>query len=338
MAYPVAATKDLSILHPGLHPIITLLPDTLETAKTADVVVNFMRAVPPRPHEDPEIIKKDIQVSMDDAPPEQPPTTVRLYIPKREITKGLLPVVIWSHHGGFFSAGPARLDPFCCSIAAAAGVIVAAPAYRKTPENPFPAPFDDVYQVLIWLTTSSETKQYSIDPNRIAVAGSSAGGTLAVGITLRYRDEGRDMSKIPLVILDDTSVTDTSKSYSTYHNPVNKLWNANVTRFMWDLYLPEGSSALDAKTRGYAVPVHAEDLKGLPSTMVLCAQWDDLTNDAILFAHRLLEAGVPTEIHTYRGTFHISDKLVHDTKIAAKKRRDIVDSLRAAFGTTEDKE
>ena len=118
------------------------------------------------------------------------------------------------------------------------------------------------------------------------------------------------------MILDDASMQhtpsiphdDARTTYSTKHNPINKLWNANVTRYMWHLYLP--TSALQKLTfpeRGYVVPAEYRDedapggsgvgLRGLPPTLVLTAQWDDLTNDAIKFASRLLEAGVPTEIH-----------------------------------------
>ncbi len=147
------------------------------------------------------------------------------------------------------------------------------------------------------MTESSEVGQYLIDPTRVAVGGTSAGATITVGMFLRYRDEGRDISRIRLLVLEDGSYVNKSASYSTRHNPINKLWNANVTRYMWEMYLPQGIEGLDERTLGYAVPALAKDLSGLPPTMVLCAQWDDLTNDAIAFAHRLLESGVSTEIH-----------------------------------------
>ncbi|KAF4576274.1 hypothetical protein EYR40_000514 [Pleurotus pulmonarius] len=326
---PCPTTDDLSILDPDLRGVVALLPKTNETAESSEVVVQFMRSIPPRPHEDPNIVKKDILVSLGDAAPDQPPTSLRVYMPRNASPHDRLPVLLWSHHGGFFSMGPLRLDPFCSSIAVAANIVVVAPAYRQTPENPFPAPFNDAYQVLRWLTESSEVGQYLIDPTRVAVGGTSAGATITVGMFLRYRDEGRDISRIRLLVLEDGSYVNKSASYSTRHNPINKLWNANVTRYMWEMYLPQGIEGLDERTLGYAVPALAKDLSGLPPTMVLCAQWDDLTNDAIAFAHRLLESGVSTEIHNYRGTFHVADKLVHDAKTSVKKRQDIVDALQS---------
>lgn len=331
---PTPTTTDLRCLDPELRDFVSIFPQTIENARRAQVVVDFMRAIPPRPHEYPDVIKKDVYLSAPTADISQPPTAVRLFIPIRASEEGPLPVVMWMHHGGFFSAGPLRLDPFCSALAAGANVIVAAPSYRQTPENPFPAPFEDVYQVLLWLTTSSGVADYFIDPTRIAVGGTSAGGTLAVGICLRYRDEHSaeaTRSAIRLLLLEDAAFELRPASYSTYHNPVNIIWNANVTRYMWELYLPQGVDNLDLKMKGYAVPSLATNLKDLPPTMLLCAQWDDLTNDAIAFGHKLLEVGVPTEIHNYRGTFHVSDKLLHDTQVSAKKREDIINALRYAF-------
>jgi len=153
--------------------------------------------------------------------------------------------------------------------------------------------------------TSPEVAGYGINKEKIAVGGTSAGGTLAVGIALRLRDEVGDTSAIKLLILDDASYTDNPNSYSTSHNPVNKIWNANVTRYMWQIYLPQGSDALEPRIRGYAVPAREKDISKLPPTLILCAQWDDLTNDAIMFAHRLLENGVPTEIHVSPAQSHM---------------------------------
>ncbi|KAL0945987.1 hypothetical protein HGRIS_012265 [Hohenbuehelia grisea] len=349
------STNDLSILAPDLRHVIASLPRINETADSPDAVVKFMRSIPLRPYDNPDAIVRDVRVPgpVDTAP--RPSTTVRVFTPRNIATGELLPVVLWSHHGGFFSMSPARLDPFCTSIAVDARVIIVAPAYRQSPEHPFPArmfylaPFDlvasafdlsillafeDVYQVLLWLTESDEVSHYGIDASRIAIGGTSAGAALAVGTLLRYRDEGRDTAKIRLLLLDDGAFTDASTSYSTAHNPVNRLWNAKLTRFMWNLYLPHGSEALDAPTRAYAVPAFAENFADLPP--ILCAQWDDLTNDAIAFAHRLLEQGVAVEIHTYRGTFHVSDKLVPTAKSSLKKRADIVEALKAAFNGSEE--
>ncbi|TFK53231.1 alpha/beta-hydrolase [Heliocybe sulcata] len=334
---PTPTTTDLRRVDPELREFVSIFPKTVERAQRAQVVVDFMRAIPPRPHDSAGVIKKDVYLSAGTANLSQPPTAVRLYIPIRAEGRPL-PVVMWmmirKHHGGFFSAGPLRLDAFCSALAAGASVVVAAPSYRQTPEDPFPAPFEDVYQVLLWLTTSSRVADYFIDPTRIAVGGTSAGGTLAVGVCLRYRDEhGVEAARnaIRLLLLEDAAFEYRPSSYSTYHNPVNIIWNANVTRYMWELYLPQGLESLDPKVRGYAVPNLADNLHHLPPTMLLCAQWDDLTNDGIAFGHKLLEAGVPTEIHNYRSTFHVSDKLLHDTTLSAKKRADIIDALRFAF-------
>lgn len=89
-------TKDLSILDPELRGIISFLPTTSEAATDPQTVVNYMRAIPAPPHDDPNIVKKEILISPPDALPEQPPTSVRIFIPKELEGKGPLPVVLWS--------------------------------------------------------------------------------------------------------------------------------------------------------------------------------------------------------------------------------------------------
>lgn len=89
-------TDDLSILDPDLRGVVALLPETNETAESSEVVVQFMRSIPPRPHEDPNIVKKDILVSLEDAAPDQPPTSLRVYMPRNASPHDRLPVLLWS--------------------------------------------------------------------------------------------------------------------------------------------------------------------------------------------------------------------------------------------------
>jgi acetyl esterase len=94
---PNPTTKDLSILDPEVRGVIQILPSTIENAETPQVAINFMRAAPPRPHQHPEVDKVDLLVSHDHAKPEQPPTSVRIYLPRKAIQEhGKLPVVLWS--------------------------------------------------------------------------------------------------------------------------------------------------------------------------------------------------------------------------------------------------
>lgn len=157
--------------------------------------------------------------------------------------------------------------------------------------------FEDAYDTFRWLVLSPESIRLGVDIDRLALGGTSVGGMLAAGIALRLRDELNGAQPIRLLVMDDATVTDLSCTYSTQHNPINRIWNANVTRYMWQLYLPEGVKSLTPEARDYAIPGRAKDVRGLPNSLVLCAEWDDLRDDAIAFALRLLQAGVPTEIH-----------------------------------------
>lgn len=118
---------------------------------------------------------------------------------------------------------------------------------------------------------------------------------MAAGVGLRLRDEG-STDALKLLILDDAAVTNIRSTYSSTFNPINRIWNANLTRYMWQFYLPTG--ALTPRAQEYAVPGRAKDLAGIASrALILCAEWDDLRDDLLDFGSRLLQAGVPTQIH-----------------------------------------
>ncbi len=91
------------------------------------------------------------------------------------------PLLLYLHGGGFVLGGLESHDDVCAEICDGADVAVVAVAYRLAPEHPFPAAFEDCWQVLQYLGTRHA---------KIAVGGDSAGGNLAAALALKARDEG----------------------------------------------------------------------------------------------------------------------------------------------------
>ncbi|HKT03668.1 MAG TPA: alpha/beta hydrolase fold domain-containing protein, partial [Rugosimonospora sp.] len=104
----------------------------------------------------------------------------RLY---RDGAAARTPIVVFAHGGGWVMGGLDTHDGLCRHLVAASGWAVLAVDYRLAPEHPFPAALDDVYTVLLW--AAGHAAELGFDPERIAVAGHSAGGGLAAAVALR---------------------------------------------------------------------------------------------------------------------------------------------------------
>jgi acetyl esterase/lipase len=156
------------------------------------------------------------------------------------------------------------------------------------------------------------------------VGGLSAGGGLAAGVALLSRDrQGPPVRCLYLLFpqLDDR--IDTVSARSFVDTPMLDRPNLVLS---WKHYLGGG------RPDGYAAPARADDLSGLPRTFVGACEYDPLRDEGIAFAHRLIQAGVKTEVRHYAGTFHASIGLAH----AAVSRRMVADqiaALRDGLGT-----
>src|SRR4029453_13474570 len=155
---------------------------------------------------------------------------VRLYFPDGD--RNALPVLMHLHGGGFVTGFIEMDDARCCSLAQKAGCIVASVEYPLAPEHPFPEPIEDSITVWRWITTSAA--EFGGDPRRVAVSGSSAGGHLAVGVSLLARDRG---AQAPLLQLLTYPVIDPGLSTGSYaaYGDGPFLTRARMAWF-WKLY------------------------------------------------------------------------------------------------------
>lgn len=199
------------------------------------------------------------------------------------------------------------------------GVVVVTVEYRLAPEHPFPAPVEDCYAALTWMATNAA--ELGIDPERVGVAGASAGGGLAAAVALLARDRGGPTLCFQLLDVPELDDRLDTPSMLAYHDAPQ--WDRPSAIFSWRSYL--GVEPGSPHVSPYAAPARAESLSGLPPTFVAVCQFDPLRDEGITYAQRLMHADIPTELHHYPGTFHGVTMIEH----AAVTRRILTDQIAA---------
>ena len=227
--------------------------------------------------------------------PADPDVPVRIYRPHR--AQG---AVVWLHGGGFVMGDLDTEHPWATRIADASGAVVISVGYRRAPEHRFPAALDDAYAVLTW--TAEHAAELGVDPGRIAVGGHSAGGGLAAAVALRARDQ--QGPPIRFQLLNQPELDDRQETWSAQNFTDTPWMTRDKLAATWQHYL--GSAVASP----YAAPARAADLSGLPPAYIATAEFDPLRDEGITYALRLLQAGVPVELHQWPGTFHGSQAIL----------------------------
>ncbi|MEU5988026.1 alpha/beta hydrolase [Spirillospora sp. NPDC047418] len=303
---------------PELVPWISMIPH-LSIADIAKVRREEVEMFGNRPVYTPPVPVETRDVAV----PGEPGVPVRIFRPAEH--DGVLPGLVFVHGGGFALGSVDLYHDDAASIAAEVGAVVVSVDYRLAPEHPFPAGLEDCYAVLSW--TAAHAGDLGIDPDRLAVGGESAGGGLSAAVALLARDRGGPalcFQFLGIPELDDRLDTPSMRAYTD-----TPIWHRTNAELSWDYYLGEGVRGT-AGVSPYAAPARAEDLSGLPPAFVTTCEFDPLRDEGLSYGQRLVQAGVPTEMHLYPGTFHGST-LVPDAAVTKRMNADRLGALRRAL-------
>lgn len=223
------------------------------------------------------------------------PLQIRIFSPVAGATKDG-PGLFFIHGGGWVIMDLDSHDPLCRKLANDLGAVVVAVHYRRAPEAKFPAPLDDCWSALNYVVDNAA--DLSIDSQRIAIAGDSAGGNLAAAITLRAKDNNGPHIAAQVLHVPVTDFDFGTKSYS--NNAEDYFLTQEMMRFFWDQYLTNPSQG----TNPLASPLKAKDLSGLPPALVQTCEYDPLRDEGAAYARRLQEADVETTHTDIPGTIH----------------------------------
>ena len=219
---------------------------------------------------------------------------LRIYTPHGT---GPFPLLVFFHGSGFVLCSLDTHDGMCRNLCAGAACVVVSVDYRLAPEHKFPAGPDDCLHATRW--AAAHAAELGADPTRIALAGDSAGATMAAVTALRLRDEGGPALCGQLLLYP---VTD-------YHTPGTPSYRENAEgygltletmKWFWAHYLNDPSEG----AHPHAAPLRAPVLSGLPPALVITAEYDPLRDEGELYAERLRQAGVSALLSRYDGVNH----------------------------------
>lgn len=248
------------------------------------------------------------------------PWSVRIHRPVAPAASA--PAVLWIHGGGYVIGSAAQDDPICKKYAEQTGAVVASVEYRLAPEHPFPTPLEDCYSALLWLA-----EQPGIDPDRIAIAGASAGGGLAAALALLARDRGEIKPVLQILaypMIDDRTALRTGIDESGF-----RLWSNAANAFGWRSYT--GYEPGSAQVSGLAAPSRHEDLSGLAPVWLGVGTQDLFHDEDLAYAERLMTAGIPCELHVTDGGYHAFDLAVPKAPVSRAFRDSQIAALKSAF-------
>ncbi|MEV6060935.1 alpha/beta hydrolase [Nocardia asteroides] len=230
-------------------------------------------------------------------------------------------LVMFLHGGGFVLSSRQDYDVPARLIADGAGVNVLSVEYGLAPESPFPGPVDDA--VTAWRFAVEHCAQWGIDPARIVLLGDSAGGNLcAVLSNIVAGEKVRPFLQVLMYPVVDA----VGKYASRTEFAGNIALSAKQIDWLTDMYLTDRVDGLDPRVS----PILAEDLSGAPPTLITVAGFDPLRDEALAYAARIEEAGVPVRVFRESGLVH---GYVSMTRISPTARA-ALDRVTGAIRTT----
>ncbi|GFG64543.1 lipase [Mycobacterium kubicae] len=277
-------------IDPILQKVLDAVPFQLSTDDGIDAARQRLRDLPRRPiHPELRVQDRTIEGPAGDI-------GIRIYWPSTEVAANS-PAVVFFHGGGFVMGDLDTHDGTCRQHAVGADAIVVSVDYRLAPEHPYPAAVEDAWAATVWV--AEHGGELGADTTRLAVAGDSAGGTIAAVIAQRARDNGGPTLAFQLLWYPST------------------LWDPSLPSFTENA----GALILDAKaiaafSRWYAgdvdmtnpppgmAPGRAKDLSGLPPAYIAVAGYDPLRDDGIRYGELLSAAGVAVQVHNAETMVH----------------------------------
>jgi acetyl esterase len=254
--------------------------------------------------------------------------TVRARIVRPKGATGTLPVFMYIHGGGWVLGDADTHDRLVRELAVGAGAAAVFPVYHLAPEAKYPTQIEQNYAVARWIMR--EGARHAMDASRLAVCGDSSGGNMSAVLALMAKERG-DVRLRAQILLYPT--TDANFETASYQQFADHYYNTReAMKWFWDQY----TSGPAQRAEPYASPLRAslDQLRGMPTTLVITDEADPLRDEGEAYAAKLREAGVDVTAVRVLGVVHdflMLDSL-RDANATKLARRLAIDALKAALG------
>ncbi|MGN0411745.1 MAG: alpha/beta hydrolase [Lachnospiraceae bacterium] len=205
-------------------------------------------------------------------------------------------VILYCHGGGYSTGSSLYARTLTTKLAASTSMDVLSFDYRLAPEHPYPAALEDALKA--W----NHLMQYGYGARDVLVAGDSAGGNLALALTLKLKEQARLLPKGLLLMSPWTDLAGSGKSYLSKKD-VDPVLNAGYLDAMKENYLG-AQNTQETWADPFVSPLYG-DFEDFPPTYIQVGDQEILRSDSVLLYKKMNKAGVNVKIDIYKGMWHV---------------------------------
>lgn len=224
--------------------------------------------------------------------------TIKLDIVRPEGEKGILPVFMFIHGGGWVLGDFPTHKRMVRDLVVLSGAAAVFVNYTPTPDAAFPQAINEIYAATKWVAEHGD--EIKVDGKRLAVVGNSVGGNMTAVTGLQAKKFGGPDIKLQVMLWPIVDADFETGSYQQFGK--DRFLTTSLMKWMYDMYIEDPKK----RTNILASPLRAtlEELKGLPPTLIQTAENDVLRDEGEAFGRKLDEAGVPVTCIRYNGMIH----------------------------------